>query len=341
MSTFRPLVSILINNYNYGRFLRDAIDSALNQTYRNTEVIVVDDGSTDGSREIIASYGNRIVPVLKENGGQASAFNAGFAASRGELICYLDSDDTWFSTKVAMVVEEARSSPGAALIYHRLQPVSADLQPIGSVVPAGVFRGDISARVKSSGGWWATAATSALCFNRSIIHRIGKVPEGDFRIGADAYLCWIAPFLGRVLGMTNCLGLYRQHGTNNFSGTFPGMTGVSAAEKLGWRRLFVEKALESINSKLEELQTGVTLDLRRHWGYRLYNHYLRIGRDTSTLLLSWEALRLPGEPSPTVRLRTAGGLLLHSCRLQRPLGQRDNAIQPVVSHASHDTWRGD
>lgn len=62
-----PLVSIIINNYNYGRFLREAIDSALNQTYPHVEVIVVDDGSTDGSQEIITSYGDRVIPVLKEN----------------------------------------------------------------------------------------------------------------------------------------------------------------------------------------------------------------------------------------------------------------------------------
>src|SRR5436853_3004216 len=79
-------VSIIINNYNYGRFLRDAIDSALGQGYPNTEVVVVDDGSSDDSRDIIASYGNRIIPVLKVNGGQASAFNAGFEASGGDVI---------------------------------------------------------------------------------------------------------------------------------------------------------------------------------------------------------------------------------------------------------------
>src|SRR5712692_1029705 len=86
--------SIIINNCNYGQFLKAAIDSALSQTYLHKEVIVVDDGSTDNSREIIAgSYGSRIVPVLKENGGQASAFNAGFAVSRGEVVFFLDSDD--------------------------------------------------------------------------------------------------------------------------------------------------------------------------------------------------------------------------------------------------------
>ena len=78
-----PLVTIVVNNYNYARFLAEAIDSALAQTYAALEVVVVDDGSTDESREIIAQYGGRVIPVLKDNGGQASAFNAGFAAARG------------------------------------------------------------------------------------------------------------------------------------------------------------------------------------------------------------------------------------------------------------------
>src|SRR2546428_10583836 len=94
------LASIIINNYNYRRFLREAVDSALNQTYRNTEVIVVDDGSTDGSPEIIASYGDRIIPVLKQNGGQNSALNAGFSSSRGDVILFLDSDDVLLPTAV-------------------------------------------------------------------------------------------------------------------------------------------------------------------------------------------------------------------------------------------------
>src|SRR6266404_3476760 len=99
------LASIIINNYNYARFLREAVDSALNQTYRNTEVIVVDDGSTDGSREIIASYSHRIIPLLKRNGGQNSALNAGFSLSRGDVVLFLDSDDVLFPTAVKVAVD--------------------------------------------------------------------------------------------------------------------------------------------------------------------------------------------------------------------------------------------
>ncbi len=103
--------TIIISNYNYGRFLVAAIESALNQTYADTEVVVVDDGSTDDSRQIIAGYGNRIRPVLKANGGQASAFNAGFAASTGDVICMLDSDDLFYPSKVERIARTFESYP--------------------------------------------------------------------------------------------------------------------------------------------------------------------------------------------------------------------------------------
>ncbi len=95
------LASIVISSYNYGRFLRDCIDSALNQTYLDTEVIVVDDASTDDSPEVIASYGDRIVPILrKKNEGGRATCNAACKVSRGEVILLLDSDDMLCPTAV-------------------------------------------------------------------------------------------------------------------------------------------------------------------------------------------------------------------------------------------------
>src|SRR5262245_8810929 len=90
--------SVVINNYNYGRFLADAIESALAQSHEDTEVIVVDDGSTDDSHLIMKRYADHIIAVCKMNGGQASAYNSGFAASRGDIVCFLDADDTLFET---------------------------------------------------------------------------------------------------------------------------------------------------------------------------------------------------------------------------------------------------
>ena len=98
------LASIIISNYNYARFLRDVINSALNQSYSTLEVIVVDDGSTDESREIIENYGDKIIKVLKSNAGMASVLNAGFSVSSGDVIFFLDSDDVLLHNTVEMVM---------------------------------------------------------------------------------------------------------------------------------------------------------------------------------------------------------------------------------------------
>src|SRR5882757_10189722 len=114
-------VSIVITNYNYGRYLRSAIDGALAQTYPNVEVIVVDDGSNDGSREIIESYGARVVAIVKANGGHGSALNAGFEASRGEIVMFLDADDELLPEAAVQVVKAWR--PGVAKAQFQLEMI--------------------------------------------------------------------------------------------------------------------------------------------------------------------------------------------------------------------------
>src|SRR5688572_17270136 len=122
--SFTPLVSVLINNYNYARFLPDAIESALNQTYPAIEVIVVDDGSTDESAAVIQRFGTRIVPVLQQHGGQDAALNAGASIARGELLALLDSDDYFVPHKIDLIVREFQNRPEAVLFCHPAQTVS-------------------------------------------------------------------------------------------------------------------------------------------------------------------------------------------------------------------------
>jgi glycosyltransferase involved in cell wall biosynthesis len=95
-----PLVSSIIATYNRGYIVCEAIDSILSQTYGNTEIIVVDDGSTDDTREKLRRYGDRIHVVSQNNSGPAAAWNAGIKASKGEIICFLGSDDLWLPTFV-------------------------------------------------------------------------------------------------------------------------------------------------------------------------------------------------------------------------------------------------
>ena len=119
-----PLVSIIIDNFNYARFVSSAIDSALAQSYAPVEVIVVDDGSTDNSRDVIATYGDRISTIFKLNGGHASAFNAGFRASHGSIVMFLDADDLLLPNAVEEVVREWH--PGVAKAQFVLAHIDAD-----------------------------------------------------------------------------------------------------------------------------------------------------------------------------------------------------------------------
>jgi glycosyltransferase involved in cell wall biosynthesis len=93
-------VSVIIPNYNYGRYVGQAVDSVLKQTYRNFEVIVVNNGSTDDSIEILRTYGDKIRLIDQPNLGQSGARNSGLGESKGECIAFLDADDLWEPTKL-------------------------------------------------------------------------------------------------------------------------------------------------------------------------------------------------------------------------------------------------
>jgi glycosyltransferase involved in cell wall biosynthesis len=293
----RPLVSALINNYNYGRFLKDAIESALNQTYPNIEVIVVDDGSTDDSRAIIRSYGSRVIPVLKSNGGQASAVNAGVGVSEGEIVCLLDADDVWLPNKVEEIVGAAAEEPESVLLYHRLQPVSGELRPCGKMVPKGLFRGSIADLVRNSGGWWACPATSALCFRRTVLKTIGPIPETDLRYAADGYLTYIVPLFGPVVGLAKCLTLYRFHGSNQSQ--------LTASERLAQ----YEDVINSVNRRLTQLELH-GLRLENHMGYQLSRYRASLPGHLRRDQLAWKALLLEGEPRMFHRVKNSVKILV-------------------------------
>jgi len=217
-----PLVSIIISNYNYDLFVEEAIQSALDQNYPRLEVVVVDDGSTDNSRDVISKHvsnANRpIIPVFKENGGQASAFNAGLQASNGEIICFLDSDDVFDLEKVEKIVPVFEAYPDVGWCFHPLRYVQSGTGTvIATYPPAPVnaqheidFRDEINKRAKVP--TWGPA-TSGLCFRRSLLQKILPMPE-EINISSDYYLRYSAVSSSKGFFLDAPLTDLRIHGNN-------------------------------------------------------------------------------------------------------------------------------
>ncbi|WP_113261985.1 glycosyltransferase family 2 protein [Agrobacterium cavarae] len=205
-------ISVLINNYNYGRFLAACIDSVLAQDYPDFEIIVVDDGSTDNSRDVIASYGTRILAVLKENGGQASSFNAGFAASSGEIVCLLDADDTFLPRKLPITASLYQSHKADWVFDHVTTDENAT---IGTQISTTEI--DKRESLRQGGFPSLPVPTSGLTFHRRILADILPMPTANDVVLSDNYLKFAAAYLGKGLIVETPLTFQRIHGANRYT----------------------------------------------------------------------------------------------------------------------------
>ncbi len=211
-----PLVSVIIDNYNYGQFVADAINSALQQTYRNCEVIVVDDGSQDDSREVISRFGSQIQTIFKPNGGQSSAFNAAFARCSGDVICFLDADDVFLPGKLEKVLEGMAICP-QGWCFHHIQWTDRDLNPLPTPpIPLSTGKYDFRAALLSGKCRFAPPATSGLAFSRTLLHRVMPIPEAITN-GSDNYLKLSSLALEAGYFIQDQYALQRIHGQNAYT----------------------------------------------------------------------------------------------------------------------------
>ncbi len=127
LGVMKPLVTVVIPNYNYAKYLPDCLTSILEQSYSPLEIILVDDGSTDHSLLIAKRYSDRVKIVANEHGGVNAARNLGIRYSNGKYIAFCDSDDVWLSTKIELQVNFLENNPGFGLVYSGIQIVSEDL----------------------------------------------------------------------------------------------------------------------------------------------------------------------------------------------------------------------
>ncbi|MGE5611905.1 MAG: glycosyltransferase family 2 protein [Bacillota bacterium] len=222
-----PIVSVLINNHNYARFLGDAITSALSQTYPHTEVIVIDDGSTDDSRQVLESFGSRITAHAQPNAGQAAAINRGFSLSHGQIVLLLDADDTFFPEKAAEVVRVFASHPGIGWCFHpaSLWHVATSKQTVPSATCPSTFI-DFRQEIANAHLPTFAPATSCLCFARSLLADLLPLPERE-PTAADRYLKLGALILSPGFFLDTPLTLQKIHDSNDYT-LKPGRSRVEA-----------------------------------------------------------------------------------------------------------------
>lgn len=221
-----PLVSIIINNYNYGRYLAAAVESALQQSYPHCEVIAVDDGSTDHSRAVLAAFGDRITTVYQENAGQPAALNTGFAHARGDIVLFLDADDLLLPDAVQEIVAAFRRSPQAAKVAVRMAVIDAAGRPTGEIKPAPhlpLAAGDLRAATVAFAADVPWMPTSANAFPAEVLRRILPIPADYGRVGADWHLAQVAPLFGPVVFLPLVAACYRVHGANHYETTGGGV----------------------------------------------------------------------------------------------------------------------
>lgn len=208
-------ISIVINSYNYAQFVGQAVESVLAQRFPegDREILVVDDGSTDGTREVMAEYAGRVRYIRKENGGQASAVNLGVEMARGEVICLLDADDWFYPGKLSAVADTFRREPDTGVVYNRFDVVGPGGAVRQASVPRRLVRGDLSARVRL--GDVPGPPTSGISVRRGILRKF-PVPESAFRICADSFYLYILPLVANVGVLSEPLHAYRVHDRNGY-----------------------------------------------------------------------------------------------------------------------------
>ena len=214
------VVDIVINNHNYGAFLEDAIESACGQTHERVNVLAVDDGSTDDSRQILARYGERIGLIMQENGGQAAALNAGMERCKGDVVIFLDADDVLQPEAAARVAAAFADDEGVSKVQFRMETIDAEGRPTGAVKPAAHLTmpsGDLREAELAYPYDLVWMATSANAFRSEALRRILPIPEREYPVtGADWYLVHLTALLGRVVSLDSVGAGYRVHGANSY-----------------------------------------------------------------------------------------------------------------------------
>ncbi|MGA8678421.1 MAG: glycosyltransferase family A protein [Candidatus Acidiferrales bacterium] len=217
VASHEPLISVLIDTYNHERYIEQAIVSALEQDFpaADVEILVVDDGSIDKTSSIIQRFVPRVRYLRKENGGQASAFNAGIPELRGRIVAFLDGDDWWAKGKLTAIAKAFEVNPEIAAVGHGFYEICESDPPREMIVPANACRFDLSSAdaARFAGRGLTLLGTSRLSVRREVLNQIGPIPV-ELVFCADTPILALTLALGGAVILDQPLCYYRIHAGN-------------------------------------------------------------------------------------------------------------------------------
>jgi glycosyltransferase involved in cell wall biosynthesis len=208
-----PLISVVMPCFNAQDYLREAVDSVLAQTYDNIELIVIDDGSTDRSLDLLQDYGERIRVIRQANRGPYPARNLGVAESRGELLAFLDADDWWSPDCLEKLAGALAAHPQAAVAYCGWQNVGKDGGRSDPYVPPDYELADKAERFLRAAAPWPIHAA---LLRRPVFDAVGGF-DLDLHSCMD-YDLWLRIAVARpIVRVPEVMAFYRHHASGQIT----------------------------------------------------------------------------------------------------------------------------
>jgi len=258
----KPVLSVLIDTYNHERYIENALLSAIEQDFpvKDYEILVVDDGSTDATPEIIRRFAPRVRLLRKMNGGQASAFNAGFPELRGEIIALLDGDDWFAPGKLTAVMKALEEHPEAGAVGHGYYEFheSANKAHIRAPRESKLLNLETPENAREALDGWPFLLMGAHTLRRSVLQKVIPIPE-ELIFCADTPIIMASMASGAYL-LTEPFSYYRHHAQNLCAVT------ANDSNKLRVRYDMLEKAFALMEPLLDSL--GVSKESARAVLYR-------------------------------------------------------------------------
>jgi hypothetical protein len=318
-----PRVSVVVPAYNLARFLGRAIDSALAQDWPADalEIIVVDDGSTDETPQVLAAYGDRIRAVRQPNGGLVRAVDRGLAEVTGDYVALLDADDEWPVDRLSRHVAFLEAHPEVGLVHGDMAIVDAD----GAVIAPSFFeahntqltRGRVLGRLLAGNFVSGGAST----FRASLLPAIHPIP--DDAAYPDWWIAANVAAVAEIDHVPGCANLYRYHGANMGLGSGAGDLHRILRSEIPWRRWMLRHLVADPTVSAADLRAAFN-----SWEHGLVSAALGVGEAPSAVV------------TPTAQERERGAQAAAAGAMALRAGDPDRAARLLLNAIGEDPWNG-